>query len=277
MNDLTLAELTKASEKMTASLNKEFKGERAWLERPFALAAMLHRAKALQSVDDPTYEDVTNAYLGLVLSAITEKAAVVEASLRENGFIQGNNRMEVGNDIYISAVEPREVGDVAARGLVIEGQERDFFLVLNRKGSRAWDLHIRRIWRDVNKAMQEQRCSDGFQHAGRSLTPQDIVRLAEEAMRYSDDIDDGRDPTRPSLLTHAKGTLIACSKGAGVGLKIGDFRDPGYVVSMKVCPFSQYPQVERGVRTQFGALEFVMTYLEYAAQCFGLPADPRIG
>jgi hypothetical protein len=275
MTTTALVELKHPTEKLTAAFNKLFKGEHAWLERPFALASMLYENKALQSVDDPTYEDVSDAYLGLTMSGVSAKAAAVEEALRQSQS-QGIDRMEVGNGIFISAVEPREVDGVQARALVLEGQNRDYLLVLNRKSSRGWDVHVRRIWRDYGKAMRDGRCSNSLLYGG-TFTPQDVIRLAEEAQKYSDDVFDGNDPVRPSYLTHVKGSLIVRGKDAGVGLKFGDFRDPGYVISMKVSPFSGCPEVEKGVRTPFGDLEFVMTYLEYAARCVGLPADPRIG
>jgi hypothetical protein len=275
MTTTALVALEQPTGKLTAALNKLIKGERAWLERPFVLANMLYENKAHQGVEAPTYEDVSDAYLGLTMSGVAAKAVAVEEALRQS-HAQGIDRMEVGNDIYVSAVEPREVDGIQARALLFEGQNRDYLLVLNRKSDKDWDVHVRRIWRDYGKAMRDGRCSSSLLYGG-ELTPHDVLRLAEEATKYSDDIQDGKEPVRPSYLTYMKGSLIARSVDASVGLKFGDFRDPGYVVSMKVSPFTGYPEVEKGVRTPFGDLEFVMTYLEYAAQCFGLPADPRIG
>lgn len=86
-------------------------------------------------------------------------------------------------------------------------------------------------------------------------------------MRYSDDLPGVQYPSRPSMDALVSSSLLAAASLSPSGLTYGDFRDPGYVVSMEVDYFTKLPEVKKGSRVKQGDFSQVATHLQYAANC----------
>ena len=167
----TQAELNLAAQQLKQSLSDLVTGEHDWLEKPYVAALMLHNSQHTLDMDS-----VLGAYFGVKANAVVPRYLELEEALRAQGFVYGRDRYEIGNDIYVSAVEPRTTQSVEARAIVLEGQDRDFIVVLNREGALPWSLHIRQAWRDFGKDFEKGYCAAGF--CSSEITPWDIVRMA---------------------------------------------------------------------------------------------------
>src|SRR5690606_2877505 len=109
------------------------------------------------------------------------------------------------------------------------------------------------------------------EYAQRSdLTLRDVVALAHQATEnYSDDLPGVRCVQRPSLQTFLRKSLDVGEESAGVGLRYGDFRDPGYVASVRV---DERPEVDGIHHFGVSSLNYVMFNLASAADCLGSDA-----
>lgn len=237
-------------ETLEAGLDKA----RDCLERPLPLAYML-AAQKKDPLDARSleFESLIGAYLGVVVQAWIEPYLALHAALTQKGHAAADSAFLLGGDSYVWSCADHEVVEEAdpkmaafleelghtyapsthkVKAFALRTQSRNYFVLLILTHGR-WRLHIRRFWDNL----QEVRASKGYyllQEFGdrQDLTLEDVVKLAQRAAEaYGDDLPGVAYPKRPLLATFLGGNLLAGDRRAGLGLRYGDSRDLGYVVS----------------------------------------------
>lgn len=236
------------------------------LERPQVLAAMFIKENSKHEpqaeMRSLTLENTLAAYVGSVLGNMIPKYVELHAKLMERG-LGAQNKFEIRNDTYVYAVADRifddpspvrinwkaVLGDAAddledtppaklvSKAFVLETQNCDYLIVLNKRDNslKNWTMHIRRLWTDIRPLLESGEYISNLEEYRNStnLSILDVVKLARKAENYSDDLEGNTYPRRISLGTHLAGNLYAGTDGSGPGLQCGDYRDPGYIASIR--------------------------------------------
>jgi len=152
------------------------------------------------------------AYLGLEVSRKLPQLLRLHEALVEGG-LGHKCAYEFGRDVRLYALKNNvfTVGsssvEMVVKAFVIEEPAGGYVLVFNQhQQNQVWSFHIRRFWPARQKTV------------GRGPLPR--------AADYADDI------KRPSLGSFENGLLIAGIHGSGPGLRYGDLRDGGFIISV---------------------------------------------
>lgn len=275
----TQAELAATGQRISEVLEAGLTSEWNVLERAYPLAH-LFAGKKRDKLDlrDHDFESLADAYCGVVMANWVEQYVQLHAELTRRGHTSEDSMFEFANDAYLWACADREVvesdeeqkalralmpllGKVEpakfeVKAFVLETQSRSFLVVLNKQYG-TWRLHIRRFWQDIRQARQSPGCFPLQDVAERKdLTLEDVIKLAHHAAEaYGDALPGVPYPTRPMLSTFLEGNLLAGDKHAGIGLRYGDFRDRGYVISFKND--EERPSVDAALRSDFHEVAYV--------------------
>jgi hypothetical protein len=276
----TQAELQTAGEQMRALRDAAL--SKAWnaLERPFPVAHMFAGPKRDKlDLRDHDFEQMVSAYMGLVAQNWVEPYLKLYRALQERGHISRDTSFEFGNDVYVWTVADRDVPQerddkldqlfagmgiardeaptvYKAKAFAIETQTRNFLVLLNEKYGR-WSIHMRRFWDDIREVSK----NDGYFHLQdfanrKDLTLEDVIKLAHQVSEhYGDALPGVSYPHRPLLTTYLDGDLIAGSDTSGIGLRYGDFRDMGYVLSFKND--AERPEIDGGTVCNFHEVAYL--------------------
>ena len=271
---------------LRAHLDAGIGADRQAQQRPHALAKLLQQdhANALNLLS-LEFSKVCDAYVGQRAAQWTMPYVTFHDALTQAGHTSESTRLQFGTDAYTWAAadrtmpERRNVVDFAllqgrmmaysprprhAKAIVVQSQSRNFLVLLNQSFNR-WSLHIREFWPDIRTVMERGhycRLLSETSHRA-DLTPLDLVRLSTTASQYGDDLPGVDFPQRPHLATYLDGSLMAGDEEAGIGLRTGDFRDKGYVLSFK-AGVDECPKVPHSLKGDLSDVEYV-TQLMYSA------------
>lgn len=269
----TQAELAATGQRIREVLEAGLSSEWGLLERAYPLAHLFAAKKSdKMDIRDHDFESVADAYYGVVMSHWVEQYVQLHATLTARGHTSEAQMFEFANDAYVWACADREVVEddeeakrlralipgladtepskFVVKAFVLETQSRSFLVVLNERYG-CWRLHVRRFWRDIRQTRQSKGYFLLQELAERKdLTLEDVIKLAHRAADvYGDALPGVSYPERPLLSTFLEGTLLAGDKGAGIGLRYGDFRDRGYVVSFDNN--EERPAVDKALMSDF--------------------------
>lgn len=156
-----------------------------------------------------------------------------------------------------------------AKAIVLKTQSRSFLVVINENEFGRHSLHMREFWPDIRETL----ANDGYlgfelkSAKGRNdLTVLDIVKLSSVAGEYGDDLPDVSYPRRPHLSTFLAGNLMGGDKEAGIGLRYGDSRDKGYLLSVKDAG-DDMPEVSHSLRAFLGDIDYVANNFASVIDC----------
>lgn len=284
-------------------LRQQLEGQmtRKWdlLERPIILAGMFAREKRnpidAQSHD---FESMQDAFYGVRTADMLAPSVEFHADLTAAGHISEETKFEFGNDAYVWAVADRTAPETdlglnwkaiygedyerppldpearKAKAFVLETQSSSFLFVMNYDYGRWSELHVRQFWPDIN----EELAGEGYllnldSVKGRTdLTIVDLVKYSTRACGYSDMLPGVDFPERPSLAGILKDSLFGGEDDAGIALRYGDFRDRGYIFSVKVEREGR-PKLEKVVYTDIGRIRYVAANLSSAIYVLANPDD----
>ena len=289
----SLAQLLELGLNLRVQLEAGLSPEWNLLERPYALAAMMTGAK-----DEPmelrshTFESMVDAFVGLRLGPLVEHYVKLHDDLVEHAHVDSASKFEFGNDAYVWALaerfapekdrgfnfkaifgedyepEPPDPQACRAKAIVLQTQSCNFLVVLNYAYGRWTRLDVREFWPDVREALAE----DGYLlnlndlRDRKDLTVLDVVKYSTRAATYSDDFGAEGNYSRverPSLATLVNGSLMAGEDDAGIALRYGDFRDSGFVVSVKLDR-DRGPETDGMVHNRISAVGYVVSNMSSA-------------
>ncbi len=283
----TLAELQETGRKLRALLEADLTKEWDTLERPYALAQVFVADKRdPMDVRDHDLESMVSAYYGLLMAQCTERYLALYETLKRLGHICEDTSFEFGNDAYVWACAERDVLEEkdpkldalfeslglgasepsthSVRAFCVQTQSRNFLVVLVCKYD-TWTVHIRRYWADIAQEKARGHYFELKDYAERTdLTFEDVLRLAHVVNdKYSDCVPGVTYVKRPNLAAFLDGNLMPGTEGAGCGLRYGDFRDAGYVVSLKGR--DERCEVDHGMACDHGELGYIAYNIASAA------------
>lgn len=239
------------------------------LERPYVLSQLI-RDIHKDSVEGSLYRmaQVQSSLYGEVARSLVDDCLEVHQTLVDTEHL-ADNPMTDKNGHKCWLVANRELEDpdtelyadlglkpakVKVKAFAVQCAGRNYLVVLNGRTG-AWHLHVRRFWLSWEDIQR------------RGNLPAALVPLVnktsfsfDEAMTLSrlvghelcdqvdEDLPQGR-LGRPGLDEYLQGDLIAKSPFAGRGLRYGDIRDCGYILSTDL---DDLPEVKSaaGIRTQ---------------------------
>lgn len=264
------------------------------LERPAIVAGLFacHPDEAM-SITSHDFASTLDAFIGMRAARMIAPYLKLHTDLTDQGYTSADNRLEFGTDAYAWAADSRsapakDLGiDWAAvfklpdsvkaferapdpcarqaRAIVLQTQSSSFLVVLNYEYGRWQGLHVREFWPDLGPAM----AADGYLlnlgalRERRDLTVQDVVAWSTRACVYSDVLPGVDYPERPNLASLLDGSLFAGEEEAGIGLRYGDFRDKGHVLSMRVDS-SGKAEAPKMVHTRMGSIAYVANNMAHA-------------
>lgn len=260
--------------------------KRDCLERPYILASMLRTRADQAEVLTYDFERMVDAFIGLSMGPLVEPYVKLHDDLTAYGHVDGKTKFEFGNDAYVWAIPERfalakdlginfkdifgddyepEAPDPKARrakAIVLQTQSCNFLLVMNYAYGRWARLDVREFWPDI----REELVDDGYLlnlntlKDRKDLTVLDLVRYSTAAASYSDDFQDAYEYTRverPSLATLLNGSLMTGEDDSGKALRYGDFRDAGFVVSVKLDREDEGAEAEKMIHTRLSHINYV--------------------
>lgn len=275
---------------LAAQLNRDWD----LLERPAILAGLFAcHPDEVMSISSHDFESTLDAFIGMRAARMIEPYLKLHADLTDQGHTSADTRLEFGTDAFVWAAASRSApakdlginwaavlgspeGEKAfertpdpcarqARAIVLQTQSRNFLVVLNYEYGRWHSLHVREFWPDIGPAMD----ANGYLlnldalRERRDLTVQDVVAWSTRACTYSDVLPGVNYPERPNLASLLDGSLFAGEEEAGIGLRYGDFRDKGHVLSMRVDA-SGKAEAPKMVNTRMGSIAYVANNMAHA-------------
>lgn len=244
-------------------------GAEGVVSRPYAIAEMLQQSPGESGTLSVAFEKMVGAYYATALGPRISEYLAVHTMLSERGYVSESDRLRTGMNDFLWAVPARNVESapddvdaepVAALALVLETPSRCFIIVFNYDF--AWSMHIRQYWR----AIQDVPGSALHRQKTRALSAEELVVMSSDAVDFSDDVPGAAFLRRPSLETYLNGTLLVGRDDSSAGLRYGDCRDPGYIVSVKETGVVGLPTVEDGMQVPYNILAYVINFLTYAGK-----------
>ena len=131
-------------------------------------------------------------------------------------------------------------------------QNQNYLVLLARNSEHAdWTIHLRRWWEPL-RSHAGRWISQSFARGRRTTQPvtyRDIVKHAAEAERkFSDHLPGVTYIERPDLALYKKTQFQLNPQSPCPGLRYGDGRDAGYLISVKYSPFG-FPEADHAIST----------------------------
>jgi hypothetical protein len=222
------------------------------LERPTPVALLYWLAnKDKMDVRSHDFECLCDAYVGLAVEQWVQPYLSLHAALTQQGATSQATGHNFAIDTYVWAAADRTLpeeplgidglddldddplSERRAKAMVLQTQSCNFLVLLNERFGR-WTLHFRKFWPDVRDALAQGNVGGSLSTVvdRKDLTVLDVVKLSSAAAEFGDDLPGVHYPRRPHLATLLNGSLLVGDQDAGIGLRYGDMRDMGYVMSM---------------------------------------------
>jgi hypothetical protein len=267
-NQATIQERIKlTADEARQAMKTALPGAEGAVSRPYAVAAMVQQRPGESGTLSVALESMLSAYYAQALGPLIPSYLAVHTMLSERGYTSKGNRFCLGTSDHLWAVPAQELeGLPAGEGaepvttlaLVLETASQSFIIVFNYDC--VWSMHIRQFWREV----QDAPGSALHRAKARSLSAEELVVMASDAVDFSDDVPGATYVRRPALNTYLKGKLLAKRDESSRGLRYGDCRDPGYIVSVQEANVIGLPTVEDGAQVPYSLLAYVVNFIAYA-------------
>lgn len=252
-------------DKIHALLVEHVQDPRDFAEKPFAVASV-YAARRLDALDvrDRAFESMVDSYVAQVVAGWFRPYETLFDTLTEKGHTFKRSGFEFASDARVWACAQQE----GAKALALNTQTRNYLVVLESERPGRQALHIRRYW-DLLSELREEGGYLPLQHIAdrKDLTLEDVITMASEAAEaYSDCLPEVRHPKRPSLRSFLDSSLCA-GLTAGIGLRYGDARDPGYVLSARYSALLEAVEVKNALSSSFHDISYVAYNLASAVDC----------
>jgi hypothetical protein len=250
-------ELRQIGHELRQFLDQKVDGYYASIEAPEALG---HMFSGLRSTGDGincgTLNSAMEHFAGLFLASQLPAYLELHSRLHEAGH-DASNMFEFANDTFVYAVRDAVVEspdkgleaaledllgsdkngcDVTVKAFALQTQSLNFIIVMNQLFGQ-WSIDIRRFWPSLQSELSNPNSYLGELEAFRvsrdAVSAADLVRHAERAAKYADDVEGVTFSSRPSLAMFLAGNMVAGNEKAGVGLRYADGRDKGFVASLQ--------------------------------------------
>lgn len=271
-------------------LKSSLAGAAGVIARPYAIAEMVRQPRGQTATRSLDLETMLSAYYATMLGPRIAQYRALHALLSQRGQDCAANRFCIGPDEYLWAVPLREGKPTAASAqpvaclaeidemlellqdedaepatamaLVLETRSLYFIIVFNYDC--VWSMHIRQYWRDINGPLGAGSSLHRLDASAQPLSAAAIVAMAGSAADFSDDLPGATYLQRPGLQTFLDGTLWAGQEGSSQGLRYGDCRDPGYIVSVQETSLTGLPTAQDGAHVPYGLLAHAISFLDSA-------------
>lgn len=282
--------VVQAAQNARQVLKSTLAGAAGAIARPYAIAEMVRQSRGQTATRSLDLETMLSAYYATMLGPRIAQYRDLHALLSQRGQDCAANRFCVGPDEYLWAVPLREVKPASASAqpdsilaeidemldmlqdedaepamamaLVLETRSLYFIIVFNYDC--VWSMHIRQYWRDINGPLGAGSSLHRLDAAAQPLSAAAIVAMAGSAVDFSDDLPGATYLQRPGLKTFLEGTLWASREDSSQGLRYGDCRDPGYVVSVQETSVAGLPTAQDGAHVPYGLLAHAISFLDLA-------------
>lgn len=278
----TLEELNALGTALHTQLEAGLSQDEDLLERPYPMVQMLQqRHNGKLGLINHDFAELCDAYVGVRAQQWIQDYLGVHAQLEAQACNSALNRFEAGGSTRVWSAADRVTPEVEipdpeldaltgaqdfklpprlTKALVLETQSRSFLILLNQQ-FRRWTLHIREFWPDIRERLSSGGYLGDLTGAkDRSdLTLLDVITLSGAASQYGDDLPGVPYPVRPHLSTFLSGSLMPGERDAGMGLRFGDNRDKGYILSLDSG--GDHPNVSHVLHNNIGDIDCVASYM----------------
>jgi len=264
----TQERISLAAEAARQAMKPALPGAEGALSRPYAVADLVQQRPGESGTQSVALESMLSAYYAQALGPLIPSYLALHTLLAERGYTSKSDSFCINMSDCLWAVPAKEVEELSGNedeeaattlALVLETASQNFILVFNYDCG--WSMHVRQAWRDV----QEVPGSALHRLKMRSLSAEELVVMASDAVDFSDDLPGTTYVRRPALSTYLTGTLLAKREDSSRGLQYGDCRDPGYIVSVQEANVIGLPTVEDGAQVPYSLLAYVVNFISHAA------------
>lgn len=293
----TVAQLTALAGTIGQQLDEQLVGDFTGEERMQVLACVLGNSTTTP-VGGLALGGFLETYYGAQLSPWVAKLVRLHKALAKAKLTSADQAFDLGRDCSLYAVRmrkvaptpvtqkddgisrllaslrssaglPDEVQPIEVRMLVLTSQQEQFLILLQREFG-SWTLHLRKVWLaldaqdDAEVAFRRQPLEELLEKG--MPTPADLVRAASYAERFSDQLPGEAYPSRPSLASYLARDVVPVARDAKapLGLRYGDHRDEGYVLSIREAWDTRPARLENPFTLPVGVLEYVLKQADYA-------------
>lgn len=254
--------MTALGDKLHALLAKSVPDKQDRVEKPFAVASMYTtRKRDGLSMRDPDFEAVVNSYVAQIVEGWFQPCEKLFDKMTKIGHTSKKTGFAFTNDARVWACAQQR----GAKAFALNTETRNYLVVLESERPGRQALHIRRYW-DLLSDLREEGGYLPLQDIAerKDLTLEDVIKLASEAAeRYSDCLPDVRIPKRPSLQSFLDSSLWE-GLTSSIGLRYGDARDPGYVLTARYSAMLEAVEVRNVISSSFQEIGYVAHNLTIA-------------
>lgn len=251
------------------------------LDKEKVIGTMLANTEPLSIEPDRnghTFAWTADAYIAELLKRALPKYEELYDKLVQKSKTSAAERYDVGSDVYVYALnvekQQPEKGLFSeyTKYLVLQTQRSNYVVVMQgRNGQGAYEVHVREFWPDILAVLEGTEHSanthDVADAAERTdLTIKDLATFSHALTYVSDDVGENRWVTRPSLRSFLTGSMIPRDKEAGVGLRYGDARDSGYVLSARAPGLDLSDLTVDAVLSNYASVSYVMKTMGFAVE-----------
>lgn len=292
----TAAQLTALAGTIGQQLDEQLAGDITGEERMQVLACVIGNSTTTP-VGGLALGGFLETYYGAQLSPWVAKLVLLHKALAKAKLTSAGQAFDLGRDCSLYAVRMRKVAPtpvkkdddisrlfaslrasigvpdtappIEVRMLVLTTQQEQFLILLQREFG-SWALHIRKVWLaldakdDAEVAFRRQPLEELLEKGMPTLA--DLVRAAKYAERFSDQLPGEAYPSRPSLASYLARDVVPVARDAKapLGLRYGDHRDEGYVLSIREAWDTRPARLENPFSLPVGVLEYVLKQADYA-------------
>jgi hypothetical protein len=290
------AQLMALASSLTTQLDEQLAGDLAGEARMQVLANLVGNSTTTP-VGGIALTGFLETYYGAQLSPWVAKLVTLHKALVKAKLTSARQAFDLGRDCSLYALRTRKVAPAVQKNddigrlfasirasagladtapppreirmLVLTSQQTQFIFVLHREFG-SWTLHIRQLWLELDAkddAEVDFRREPLDELLAKGMpSPADLVRAVKYAERFSDQLPGEAYPSRPGLGSYlAKDAVaIACDAKAPLGLRYGDSRDKGYVLSIREASEHRPARLAYPLALPVGTLEYVLKQAEYA-------------
>lgn len=258
------ARRTALVDQLEAAIRANVPKEHQLIDEPAILAELLERfSHDRRDFQSCTFEATLGVCVGRVITHETNNLVWLADTLHAQGYTEENQYDFGYADRYAFSLENTEKRKVFA----LRTQNVNY-LVLMVSRYRGWELHMREWW-DVLPAAAERYLPYGLEKyiKGETLTLDEAMRLSRRFGEYADDLPGVDFPERLRLQAFKATGFVVGKDSACAGLRYGDARDRGYIVTIKGSPFD-IPEADKMTWHSLSRLHYVWYDLLSAIDTF---------
>lgn len=259
-------------DRLEAVIRETVPEKRGVIDHPAVLAELIDRfGHDKRDFESGTFEATISGCVGRAIMQEAESLVWLADTLRAKGYTE-ENQYDFG---YVDRYAFSLLNTDKKKVFALRTQNVNYLVLLNRRYD-GWEVHMRQWW-DVIPDGAEQYLPYALEKyiKGATLSLQDAIKLTKNLEGYANDIPGASYPDRLRLQAF-KDTYFAVGEDrACAGLRYGDARDRGYLVTAKQSVFGT-PEADKMTWNALTRMHYVWYDLLSAIDTFHHEAEDEV-